>query len=54
LTNHDSAPAERSSEVFLQEEIDRNRAGEWMLLPKAALALAFVGVLIALHQIFFA
>ena len=39
---------------FLQDEIERNRAGEWVLLPKAGIAFAFVGLLIALHQIFFA
>ena len=40
-------------DAFLQEEIDRNRSGEWVLIPKAALALAFVVVLVVIREVFF-
>jgi hypothetical protein len=56
VTTSDHIPADPRDpgEAFLQDEIDQNRAGEWILLPKAAIAFAFVGALVALHQIFFA
>lgn len=40
-------------DAFLQEEIDRNRSGEWVLLPKAAIALAFVAILVAVREVLF-
>lgn len=41
-------------ERFLQREIDSNRKAERWLVLKAAIALAFVGVLIVIRQVFFA
>ena len=39
---------------FLQREIDANRKTERWLIAKAAIALAFVGVLVIIRQVFFA
>lgn len=41
-------------DAFLQQEIDANARSERWLIGKAALALAIVGVLIAIRQVFFA
>lgn len=56
MTVNDPTPVDprNRGDAFLQDEIDRNRAGEWILVPKAALAFAFVAALIALHEVFFA
>lgn len=40
--------------AFLQQEIDTNRRTERWLIGKAAIALAIVGVLVAIRQVFFA
>ena len=39
--------------AFVQRELDDNRRGEYALIWKTALALAFVGVLVAIRVIFF-
>ena len=39
---------------FLQREIDANRKSERWLVVKAAIAIAFVGVLVVIRQVFFA
>lgn len=41
-------------DVFLQQEIDANRKTERWLILKAIIAIAFVGVLVVLRQVFFA
>jgi hypothetical protein len=50
-----SAPADpRYPDMdFLQNEIDNDRRHEWVLLPKAFIALAFVAVLVVIRQLFF-
>lgn len=50
-----SAPADpRYPEMdFLQEDIDDDRKHEWVLIPKAFIALAFVAVLVVIRQLFF-
>lgn len=40
--------------VFLQAEINANRRTERWLIGKAAIALAVVGILVAIRQVFFA
>ena len=40
-------------DAFLQAEIDRDRKHEWVLVPKAIIALAVVGVLVLIRQLFF-
>lgn len=45
---------ETLGERFLQREIDANRKAERWLVLKAFIALAFVGVLIVIRQVFFA
>lgn len=37
-----------------QREIDKDRMGERILIPKALLALAVVAVLVVIRQVFFA
>lgn len=41
-------------DAFLQQEIDANRRTERWLIGKAAIALAVVGILVAIRQVFFA
>lgn len=41
-------------ERFLQREIESNRKSERWLVVKAIIALAFVGALIVIRQVFFA
>jgi hypothetical protein len=38
---------------FIQRELDDDRRGEWKLLPKTAIALAFVAVLVVIRQLWF-
>jgi hypothetical protein len=38
---------------YIQREIDNDRRGEWKLLPKTAIALAFVAVLVVIRQVYF-
>ena len=38
---------------FIQRELDRDRRYEWVLVPKAIIALAFVAVLVVVRQLFF-
>lgn len=40
-------------DAFIQAEIDANRRYEWLLVPKALIALAIVGVLVVVRQLFF-
>ena len=56
MTTQDSAPVDprNPGDAFLQAEIDDNRAGEWKLVPKAAIALAFVVILVVIRETFFA
>ncbi len=39
--------------VFLQREINQNRRAEWLLVPKALLALGLVAGLVFVRQVFF-
>ena len=39
--------------VFLQREINRNRRAEFLLIPKALLALGLVAALVVVRQVFF-
>ncbi len=38
---------------FIQDEIDADRKHEWVLVPKAIIALAVVAVLVVIRQVFF-
>lgn len=38
---------------FLQREIDRDRKHEWVLVPKALIAIVAVAVLVLIRQLFF-
>jgi hypothetical protein len=40
--------------AFLQRELDRDRAHEWVLIPKAIIALLVVVVLVVVRQLYFA
>jgi hypothetical protein len=50
-----SAPADprHPDAAFIQREIDNDRKHEWVLIPKALIALAFVAVLVVIRQLFF-
>ncbi len=39
--------------AFLQAEIDADRKHEWVLVPKAIIALAVVAVIVVIRQVFF-
>ena len=39
--------------AFIQRELDADRKHEWVLVPKAIIALAVVGVLVLIRQLFF-
>ncbi len=39
--------------AFIQRELDRDIRHEWVLVPKAILALAVVAVLVVIRQVFF-
>ena len=41
-------------DAFLQQEINANRRTERWLIGKAAIALAIVGILVTIRQVFFA
>jgi hypothetical protein len=43
----------RPSDAYLWQELDSDRLGERVLILKAIIALAFVGVLIVIRQVFF-
>jgi hypothetical protein len=53
--NTNTAPADprHPDAAFIQREIDRDRRHEWVLIPKAIIALAVVGVLVVIRQLFF-
>jgi hypothetical protein len=38
---------------YIQRELDDDRRGEWKLLPKTAIALVFVAVLVVVRQLCF-
>ena len=40
-------------DAFIQAEIDSNRRYEWLLIPKAIIALGVVAVLVVIRQLFF-
>ena len=40
-------------DAYIQAEIDSNRRYEWLLVPKAFIALAVVVVLVVIRQLFF-
>jgi hypothetical protein len=40
--------------AFIQRELDADRKHEWVLVPKAIIALAVVAVLVVIRQLFFA
>lgn len=48
----DLDPRHPSAE-FIQRELDRDRKHEWVLVPKAFIALAVVAVLVVIRQLFF-
>jgi hypothetical protein len=39
--------------AFIQRELDADRKHEWVLVPKAIIALAVVAVLVVIRQLFF-
>jgi hypothetical protein len=41
------------SAQLIQSELDRDRNHEWVLVPKALIALAVVAVLVVIRQLFF-
>jgi hypothetical protein len=41
------------SDAFIQRELDRDRKHEWVLIPKAIIAVAVVAVLVVIRQLFF-
>ena len=40
-------------DAFIQAEIDQNAKYEWLLVPRALVAFAIVGILIVIRQAFF-
>jgi hypothetical protein len=40
-------------DAFIQRELDRDRKHEWVLVPKALIALAVVAVLVVIRQLYF-
>ena len=48
----DIDPRHPSAE-FIQAELDRDRRHEWVLVPKAIIAIAVVAVLVVIRQLFF-
>lgn len=40
-------------DAYMQAELDSNRRYEYLLIPKAIIAFAVVGVLVAVRQLFF-
>jgi hypothetical protein len=45
--------ARHPSPEFIQSELDRDRKHEWVLVPKAIIAIAVVVVLVVIRQLFF-
>jgi hypothetical protein len=45
-------PQHPSAEL-IQRELDRDRKHEWVLIPKAFVALAVVALLVLIRQLFF-
>jgi hypothetical protein len=41
------------SAEFIQAELDRDRKHEWVLVPKALIAVVVVAVLVVIRQLFF-
>ena len=41
------------TDAFIQAEIDADRKHEWVLVPKAILAVVVVAVLVVIRQLFF-
>jgi hypothetical protein len=41
------------SNDFIQAELDRDRKHEWVLVPKALIALVVVAALVVIRQLFF-
>jgi hypothetical protein len=54
-SNAESRPADlRHPDVaFIERELERDRRHEWVLIPKAIIALAVVAVLVVIRQLFF-
>lgn len=48
----DVDPRHPSAEL-IQRELDADRKHEWVLVPKALIALAVVAVLVIIRQVFF-
>lgn len=48
----DIDPRHPSAEL-IQRELDRDRKHEWVLIPKAIIAVAVVAVLVVIRQLFF-
>jgi hypothetical protein len=40
-------------DAFIQRELDADRKHEWVLVPKAIIALVVVAVLVIIRQLFF-
>jgi hypothetical protein len=38
---------------LIQRDLDRDRKREWLLIPKALIAIAVVAVLVVIRQVFF-
>lgn len=43
----------RRDVIAIQDELDKDIKHEWVLIPKAILALVVVGVLVVIRQLFF-
>jgi hypothetical protein len=62
-SSHGSVPAHADDQgpldprhpddAFIQRELDRDTRHEWVLVPKAILALAVVAVLVVIRQLYF-
>jgi hypothetical protein len=53
--NLDGAPVDprRRDIIAIQDELDADRKHEWVLIPKAIIALVAVAVLVVIRQLFF-
>jgi hypothetical protein len=47
------ADPKRRELIAIQNELDADRKHEWVLIPKAFIALAVVAVLVVIRQLFF-
>ncbi len=52
-SGHVIADVRNPGDAFIQAEIDSNRRYEWLLIPKAFVALLVVAVLVVIRQVFF-